>query len=68
VQITGELLIRHSLEKAFSELGVALDVITSDNDFLKANMNRYDIVIIDPWTWAAKGIGALSFTYIALTV
>eukprot|EP00603_Paraphysomonas_imperforata_P006189 CAMPEP_0114419918 /NCGR_PEP_ID=MMETSP0103-20121206/4282_1 /TAXON_ID=37642 ORGANISM="Paraphysomonas imperforata, Strain PA2" /NCGR_SAMPLE_ID=MMETSP0103 /ASSEMBLY_ACC=CAM_ASM_000201 /LENGTH=194 /DNA_ID=CAMNT_0001588367 /DNA_START=117 /DNA_END=698 /DNA_ORIENTATION=+ len=48
----GELLIRHSLEHAFQVLGVSLDVMRSDAEFLKAKGDQYDIIIVDPWTWA----------------
>jgi hypothetical protein len=51
----GELLIRHSLERAFLDLGITLDIIRSDKEFLLVNPTRYDIMIVDPWTWAGKG-------------
>lgn len=51
---SGELLIRHSLEHAFEVLGVQLDVMTSDAAFLKANGDRYDIIIVDPWYVSAS--------------
>lgn len=51
----GELLIRHSLEDAFRFHKVELDVMKSDTEFHSANANNYDIIILDPWTWAAKG-------------
>jgi hypothetical protein len=47
-------LIRHSLEHAFEVLGVQLDVMTSDAAFLKANGDRYDIIIVDPWYVSAS--------------
>jgi hypothetical protein len=52
----GELIIRHALEDAFKELGVQLVVCRSDNDFDRSNAKSYDIIILDPWTWAAKGV------------
>jgi hypothetical protein len=52
---SGELLIRHCLEQAFKELHVALDVKTSDIAFESADAKTYDIIILDPWTWAAPG-------------
>lgn len=51
----GELIIRHSLEFALEHFGVKLTVIRSDAEFNKVNMKEYDIIILDPWTWAAKG-------------
>lgn len=84
----GELLIRHSLETAFKELGmvlhivslhesviccsfpadvfvcncsvvvvtgVALTVCTSDQQFGRMKGTDFDILIVDPWTWAGKG-------------
>ena len=52
---SGEVLIRRCLEQAFKELGVALDVKTSDRAFETADAKSYDIIILDPWTWAAPG-------------
>lgn len=52
---SGELLIRHCLERAFEELHVALDVKTSDIAFESTDAKTYDIIIMDPWTWAAPG-------------
>ena len=51
----GELLIRHSLEEAFQFYNIKLDVLKSDKEFQSVNANNYDIIILDPWTWAAKG-------------
>jgi hypothetical protein len=53
----GEILIRRSLEQAFQELNanVELKVIKSDLEFDKVDGKAYDIIIVDPWTWAAKG-------------
>lgn len=52
---SGEILIRKSLEQAFAHFGVTTDVMTSDDDFNYRRMNGYDFIILDPWTWAAKG-------------
>lgn len=49
IHLLGELLIRHSLEHAFSVLGVELHVMSSDAAFLKAKGDQYDIIIVDPW-------------------
>lgn len=51
----GEILIRNSLEHAFEQLDVDLDVMKSDSEFLAADGAQYDIIIVDPWTWAGKG-------------
>jgi len=51
----GELLIRHSLEDALQFHKVELDVMKSDKEFQMADANSYDIIILDPWTWAARG-------------
>ncbi len=51
----GEILIRHSLEHAFKKLGVELRVVKSDREFETISGADYDIIIVDPWTWAAKG-------------
>eukprot|EP00600_Ochromonadales_sp_CCMP1393_P005461 CAMPEP_0174960418 /NCGR_PEP_ID=MMETSP0004_2-20121128/3695_1 /TAXON_ID=420556 /ORGANISM="Ochromonas sp., Strain CCMP1393" /LENGTH=277 /DNA_ID=CAMNT_0016208793 /DNA_START=226 /DNA_END=1056 /DNA_ORIENTATION=- len=51
----GELTIRRSLEHAFGELGVTVKVLKSDTEFNKCDLNKFDIIILDPWTWAARG-------------
>ena len=51
----GEILIRKCLADAFAHLGVSLAVIGSDRDFDRINADNFDIIILDPWTWAAKG-------------
>eukprot|EP01034_Spumella_vulgaris_P033764 gene33764-41654_t len=51
----GELLIRHSLEHAFAHFGSELTVLTSDAQFDRCDMSKYDVIIVDSWTWAAKG-------------
>eukprot|EP01035_Chromulina_nebulosa_P019997 gene19997-25969_t len=50
----GEIIIRKSLQKAFDYFGVEYTIIQSDQAFERCNMNDYDIIILDPWTWAAK--------------
>lgn len=52
---SGEIIIRKSLEKAFELLGHKLIVMSSDLEFESTNMNDYNFIILDPWTWAAKG-------------
>jgi len=51
----GEITIRRSLEKAFEHLHISLDVFHSDDEFNKCDCSKYDIIILDPWTWAKKG-------------
>ena len=51
----GEILIRKSLEGAFQHFGVDLRVIRSDREFETVRGSEYDIIIVDPWTWAARG-------------
>ena len=52
---SGEILIRKSLQKALGLLGVNLRTVTSDAEFETIRGGDYDIIIVDPWTWAAKG-------------
>lgn len=52
---TGELTVRRSLEHAFRHFGAKVDVLKSDEEFDRCDLNVYDIIILDPWTWAAKG-------------
>lgn len=52
----GEILIRKSLERAFTEhLNVEVHVCKSDEEFERTDTTHYDILILDPWTWAAAG-------------
>ncbi len=53
---SGEILIRKSLEEALAHFGVTVDVMHSDDEFNYMRMNGYDFIILDPWTWAAKGL------------
>ena len=48
-------MIRRCLETAFKELGVTLKVVKSDGEFENADVKSFDIIVLDPWTWAAKG-------------
>jgi hypothetical protein len=48
-------LIRHCLENAFKDLGIYLETIRSDEQFASINMDKFDIIIVDPWTWAGRG-------------
>ena len=56
----GELTIRYSLQFALNHFGVAVKVVRSDQEFARINLSKYDIIIVDPWTWAAKGRAQLS--------
>lgn len=47
--------MRKSLQSALQHFGVKVDVISSDAQFDACNLKLYDFVILDPWTWAAKG-------------
>lgn len=47
--------MRKSLQYALKHFGVQVDVIESDAHFNACNLKLYDFVILDPWTWAAKG-------------
>lgn len=51
----GEILIRKSLEGAFQHFGVDFRVIRSDAEFEGIRGADYDIILVDPWTWAARG-------------
>jgi len=54
----GEILIRRCLESALQELGVSSLVLRNDGEFdamSSAEVGAYDFIVLDPWTWAAKG-------------
>jgi len=51
----GEILVRRSLEDAFRHFHVQLDVARSDGEFESKRMDDYDIIVLDPWTWAGPG-------------
>ena len=62
---TGEILIRKCLTKVLTtEFKLLVDTITSDQQFERVEGSVYDIIILDPWTWAAKGM----YTYMPLHV
>ena len=52
---SGEIMIRTCLAAAFKVLNVQLTVITSDEAFNNVDAGKFDIIIMDPWTWAAPG-------------
>lgn len=54
---SGEITIRVSLQKGLRDLGVGCKVARSDAEFEREaqNMDRFDLVFLDPWTWAGKG-------------
>lgn len=54
----GEILVRRCLETALKDLGVDVIVIESDAEFnalSAADTAAFDMILLDPWTWAAKG-------------
>jgi len=51
----GELTVRRSLEFALRHFGVQAVVLRSDAEFNNCKLDSFDIIILDPWTWAAKG-------------
>jgi DNA-binding response OmpR family regulator len=53
--VAGELAVRKSLEYSLRHLGCQVTTITSDEQFHATNLHSFDIIIVDPWTWAAKG-------------
>lgn len=54
--LTGEILIRKSLEYALTKhFNVDVLVVKSDNEFNTLNVQLYDFLILDPWTWAGPG-------------
>jgi CheY-like chemotaxis protein len=52
---SGELVIRYALEEVLKENGVSVHVVRSDPEFDQCQMNTYDIILLDSWTWAMKG-------------
>jgi hypothetical protein len=52
---SGELLVRHCLEEALRELGAQVDVVRSDRAFDAVDAAAYDLLVLDPWTWAGRG-------------
>lgn len=64
----GEIIMRKCLEVAFKSLNISLDILKSDAEFSRTNMDGYDIVIVDPWTWASKGISLLIWLCIFLNI
>jgi hypothetical protein len=63
--LTGEIIIRKSLEFAFVHFGVMLSVLRSDKEFDECNLDLFDIILLDPWTWAARGKKLVLFVSIA---
>lgn len=54
----GEILVRRCLEASLRNLGVQLRVVKSDEEFDnlgRSSVAKYDFILLDPWTWAAKG-------------
>ena len=51
----GEIRVRESLQAALKQLGVQVKVAKSDAEFEECNGANFDFIIVDPWTWAARG-------------
>ncbi|CAM9101621.1 unnamed protein product [Discosporangium mesarthrocarpum] len=53
----GEIKIRRSLTKALEAMGIQVETATSDAEFKEKGkfIRDYNIVLLDPWTWAEKG-------------
>lgn len=51
----GEIIIRNCLQDALRFFGYQIDIKRSDGEFEKSNAKIYDIIILDSWTWAARG-------------
>lgn len=51
----GEIIVRSCLEHVLKLLNVSVTIARSDNEFEKSIISQYDFIILDPWTWAAKG-------------
>ena len=64
--ITGELTVRRSLQQAFTHLSISFRVAKSDEEFNGSNLDEYDFVILDPWTWAQKGSCFTLFLFLFL--
>lgn len=47
--------MRKSLERALRDLGSNVRTATSDADFNRLDLHQFDVIVLDPWTWAAKG-------------
>ena len=58
---TGELTIRKSLEYALVHFGADVYTATSDDEFQRQDLRNYNYIILDPWTWAAKGSTCIDF-------
>jgi hypothetical protein len=56
VCFAGELVVRKSLEYALKALDCSVTTIRSDQQFLATDLRVFDFIILDPWTWAAKGM------------
>jgi CheY-like chemotaxis protein len=52
---SGELVIRYALEEVLKENGVSVHVVRSDFEFDRCQMDSFDIILLDSWTWAMKG-------------
>jgi len=55
----GEIIVRHSLTWALTQLGVEFDIADSDAKFAElttpSRVGRYDLIFLDPWTAFGEG-------------
>eukprot|EP01031_Cornospumella_fuschlensis_P026129 gene26129-31550_t len=51
----GELVVRNALESVLHSFNIQTRTIASDTAFEQTVLKDYDLVFLDPWTWAAKG-------------
>jgi hypothetical protein len=51
----GEIRVRESVQAALKQLGVEVKVAKSDAEFEQCNGANFDFIVVDPWTWAARG-------------
>ena len=49
------MAVRYALQEAFDHFGVKYKIIKSDQEFDRESLAAYDMVLLDSWTWAAKG-------------
>lgn len=55
----GEIIVRHSLTWALSQLGVEFEMAGSDEEFAaltSRDIDRFDLIFLDPWTTFGKGV------------
>mmetsp|Transcript_28369 Transcript_28369/g.69109 ORF Transcript_28369/g.69109 Transcript_28369/m.69109 type:complete len:491 (+) Transcript_28369:103-1575(+) len=52
---SGEMTIRIALQNGLASLGVDCFVARSDAEFESQDMSAYNLIFLDPWTWAGRG-------------